>query len=126
MSRAGRRRIRCILVAVAIACLVAAPGNAGDAFLPAFGDLPLMEGLAPVADSETVFDTPAGRIVEAYAAGTVSRERAERFYATTLPQLGWRRQTAHVFRREEESLTIEYRQKGKTLTVRFMLAPARR
>jgi len=125
VSRAGRW-IRYSLAAVAIACLAAATGNAGDAFLPAFGDLPLMDGLAPVADSETVFDTPDGRIVEAYAAGTVSRDRAERFYATTLPQLGWRRQTAYVFRREDETLTIEFRQKGKTLTVRFMLAPARR
>lgn len=126
MRGGGLLRTACVLAAFAFGCLAAAAGNAKDAFLPAFGDLPLMEGLSPVPDSETVFDTPTGRIVEAYAAGAVSRDRAERFYATTLPQLGWRRQKAHVFRREEETLTIEFKKKGKTLTVRFMLAPARR
>ena len=36
-----------------------------------------------------VFDTPAGRIVEAVASGAVTRDEVLAFYAETLPQLGW-------------------------------------
>src|SRR3546814_8691143 len=52
-------------------------------------DLPLMPGLAEIADAATVFDAPQGRIVESYAAGTVAAAEIRSFYAQTLPQLGW-------------------------------------
>ena len=105
-------------------CAIAITALAGDGFLTGFGDLPLMKNLAPVPDSETVFDTPAGRIVEGYAAGEVPRESVETFYRKSLPQLGWRRTKPNVYRREGETLTIELKKRGRTLTVRFMLAPA--
>lgn len=115
---------RPILAALLLCAVAGAAFAADEKFLSGFGDLPLMKGLAAVPDSETVFDTPDGRIVEAYAAGKVSRESAAAFYRRSLPQLGWRRVKANVYRREEEMLTIEFRTRGGTLTVRFMLAPA--
>lgn len=118
------RRLRIKLAALAILFFATAAGAAGDAFLAGFGDLPLMKGLAAVPDSETVFDTPAGRIVEAYAAGEVPREAAESFYRRSLPQLGWRQVKPNLYQREEETLAIEFEERGGTLTVRFMLSPA--
>lgn len=105
--------------------MLAAAARAGDSFLAGFGDLPLMKGLAAAPDSETVFDTPAGRIVEGYAVGPVLRKPVETFYKKTLPQLGWQPVKPNVYRREKETLTIEFKKRGNTLTVRFMLAPVR-
>src|SRR3546814_2954347 len=75
-------------------------------------DLPLMPGLAEIADAATVFDAPQGRIVESYAAGTVAAAEIRSFYAQTLPQLGWTAVDAGQagpleFRREGERLTLE-------------------
>jgi hypothetical protein len=124
VTREARIRVRALFAALSICIPMLAAAAADSDFLSGFGDLPLMKGLAAVADSETVFDTPDGRIVEAYAAGRVSRERVESFYRKSLPQLGWRREKRNVYRREEERLTIEFKTRGETLTVRFMLAPA--
>jgi len=121
MIRGARLRM---LVAILVVCAASAAATAESGFLSGFGGLPLMKGLAAVPDSETVFDTPDGRIVEAYAAGRVSRGSVETFYRRSLPQLGWRQEKPNVYRREEERLTLEFKTRGKTLTVRFMLAPA--
>ena len=91
-------------------------------------DLPLMPGLEEDAQGRMVFDTAAGRIVEAYASGAVSRAQVLDFYAATLPQLGWRREGEAAFRREDEILVLEF-SAGKAgsapaLTVRFALSPA--
>jgi hypothetical protein len=124
MTRVAQAWTRRTVTALAF-CMLAAAALAGDTFLAGFGDLPLMKGLAAAPDSETVFDTPAGRIVEGYAVGAVSRDSVETFYRKSLPQLGWRRVKPNVYRREEETLTIELTKRGESLTVRFMLAPMR-
>lgn len=123
MSRLTATWARTLMVLAVCAFAVVAAAAEEDKFVAGFGDLPLMKGLAAVPDSETVFDTPAGRIVESYAAGEVARGSVEAFYRKSLPQLGWRRVKADVYRREEETLTIEYKNRGETLTVHFMLAP---
>ncbi|HEC14522.1 MAG TPA: hypothetical protein ENI72_02080 [Rhodospirillales bacterium] len=95
-------------------------------------DLPLMEGLAEAPGGALVFDTPGGRIVEAYASGDVLRNDVLGFYAATLPQLGWKRVRDTVFRRENETLRLEFTaldaMSGKEtgVTVRFALSPKRR
>ncbi len=103
---------------------------AGDriAFVTAIDDLPLMPGLIEASDDAMVFDAPAGRIVEAYASGAVSRNQVLEFYARTLPQLGWQRAGDGRFRREGEILKLEFPDGGAQapdLTVRFALSPAR-
>lgn len=84
-----------------------------------------MPGLTAAPDATTVFDTPAGRIVqaEARAAGGTEGE-VRRFYGQTLPALGWRAVDARSFEREGESLHISVtRRSGGGLTVRFDIRP---
>ena len=99
-----------------------AAAAAGE-FLAGFDDLPVMPGLAPVKEAGIVFDTPSGRIVEGYAAGAVGRQKVQRFYEKTLPQLGWAKTGRNEFRREGEKLTMDFKGKDGALTVRFTLSP---
>ena len=109
------------------AVLAAAVGAAAqERFVGGTEDLPLMAGLSEVSRRGMVFDTPAGRIVEAYARGPVSRDQVLDFYAATLPQLGWRPDGAASFRREDEVLKLSFPSTdGGGLMVLFTLAPAR-
>jgi hypothetical protein len=111
--------------AVAIALLLAAalPALAADAFLKAAADLPLMPGLAEVEGAGVLFDKPDGRIVEAYAFGEVAAAAVRRFYAETLPQLGWRARGGMNFEREGERLTLTLGGRDGALTVRFDIVP---
>lgn len=105
--------------------LLAAPPAAAAGFVPGIEDLPLMPALSADADSEMVFDTPAGRIVQASATGTASREAVLKFYRETLPQLGWAPSGTGIFTRESEELRIEFAGGAPDpLTVKFSLKPA--
>jgi hypothetical protein len=121
------------LLAASFGLAPAAPGawagaeeaRAG-AFLSGFEDLPLMPGLSEVAGAGVVFDTPSGRIVEAYAEGSVTSAEVAAFYARTLPQLGWQEAGAGEFRRENEVLRLEISARdagAPPVTVRFYLSP---
>ena len=116
-------------VALAGACGVGAGAqDAGIAFVSGIEDLPLMPGLKEVDETTMVFDTPGGRIVEAFASGPVSREQVVGFYAATLPQLGWATAGGTRFRREGETLELHFADApvgAGRLTVRFALAPAK-
>ena len=111
-----------------LACLVGfaltiAGARAAD-FVPGTEDVPLMPGLASVEGSSLVFDKPEGRIVESAAHGAVSRYDVTRFYAQSLPPLGWRRVgTATSWRREGEKLRLDFRGTDGDLTVGFSLSP---
>jgi hypothetical protein len=76
-------------------------------YLKAVSDLPLADGLKEQADKATVFDTPIGRIVNAYATGNVKPEAVLDFYDATLPALGWDRQKAGTYHRKNEILKID-------------------
>ncbi len=105
----------------------------GGGFVGGMEDLPLMAGLTEISGAGMVFDTPAGRVVEVFASGTVSRTRVIAFYAATLPQLGWRQDAETLFYREGERLVLEFPQSAvagtaaapvtDTVTVRFVLSP---
>ena len=106
--------------------LVAAPLTAqADGFVPGTEDLPLMPGLVSVPASAVVFDKPEGRIVESTAHGDVTRYAVTRFYAQTLPQLGWHHVagTAAAWTRARERLKLDFRGRDGDLTVNFMIAP---
>lgn len=96
-------------------------------FVAGLEDLPLMPGLSTLEDAAVVFDTPQGRIVEAFATGAVSRAAIEAFYAETLPQLGWTQADGGSWRREGEALRLEFvegsENRGQGLIVRFALSP---
>ena len=83
-----------------------APASAAE-YLKAVSDLPLADGLKEQADKATVFDTPLGRIVNAYATGNVKPEAVFDFYDATLPALGWDRQKTGTYHRKNEILKID-------------------
>jgi hypothetical protein len=112
-------RFACFLIAL---LLVIAPARAGDAFVEGFEDLPLAPGLVNLPEAGTGFDKPTGRIVVAYASGKTSRSAVEKFYSTTLPQLGWTREGG-AYLRDGERLTIEILGAEGGVTVRYTLAP---
>jgi hypothetical protein len=115
-----------LAIFLAIAPAGAPAGEGGIAFVGGIEDLPLMPGLGEVADTGMAFDTPAGRIVEAFARGPVSRAQVMSFYGATLPQLGWSPVGATRFRREGETLELHFPPSPGAaghLTVRFALTP---
>ena len=114
---------------LAMLCVILAPltAFAGEAFLTAIEDVPLAPGLTEAAGGGMVFDSPSGRIVEAAATGRAAAEQVAKFYAETLPQLGWQETGGLTFRRDTEILRISIEPGRGTalLTVRFILTPNR-
>lgn len=111
-------------LALLLAMAAAAAGAAeGTVFVSGIDDLPLMAGLRETEGSALVFDSPAGRIVEAEAAGAVSRDEVVRFYRATLPELGWKPEGDTAFSRQRESLRLEITGGAGALAVKFILAP---
>jgi hypothetical protein len=85
-----------------------------------------------MAGQSVVFDAPGGRVVEAWAEGAVSPAAVLAFYGSTLPQLGWTASAPDLFRREGETLRVEFPPAGQpsvtpaaagALRVRFYLSP---
>ena len=104
--------------------VLAATAGRAEQFLAGLEDVPVMPGVEVVGNAGVAFDSPAGRIVEAYATGAVTRDAVRSYYRTTLPQLGWTRTGPLEFSREGERLTIELLgQSRPPLTVRFELGP---
>lgn len=105
--------------------LGSAPAHGADdeKFLSTIEDLPLMPGLAEDDSRALVFEAPAGRIAEAFAAGEVGRDAVVGFYRETLPQLGWTAENDTRFVREGEVLSLAIENLGPRTTVRFSLAP---
>ena len=102
---------------------LAAFAPASAVFLSNLDDIPLMEGLTERKDLAVSFDKPEGRIVEAQAEGRLSAAAVAKFYAATLPQLGWRVQGANHFMRESEELRLSINTVNQLVIVRFALSP---
>lgn len=109
-------------------CLAALPasaqGAAGDgAYVAGIPDLPLMPGLTALPDGGLVFDKPGGRIVEAFARGSVAPQSVLAFYDQTLPQLGWQPEGRGAYAREGERLELDLGHDARGTTVHFRLFP---
>lgn len=122
------RRISPVAVFVMAVALLISAGFVGPAFavtyLSAIADLPLPDGLAEQADKSTVFDAPLGRIITAYASGTVDADDVRDFYDDALPPLGWEKTGEGSFRRKAEVLKIDVLggQGGSPVNVSFTLS----
>ena len=109
-------------------CCFSFSGMATDSvFMSGFEDLPLMNGLKQSEDTALTFDSPGGRIIEAYAqSDEIEKQKIMDFYDKTLPQLGWTRlkkkskSNSFSYIREGEELTISV-DDGTPATVRFEL-----
>jgi len=97
--------------------------SAGHAYVGGIPDLPLMPGLQELPDSGLVFDKPGGRIVEAFAQGSMTPEAVAAFYEETLPQLGWRHEGRGAYLREGERLELGVGREAGRTTVHFRLFP---
>ncbi|KAA5607237.1 hypothetical protein F1188_00245 [Roseospira marina] len=98
----------------------------GAAFVRGTEDVPLMAGLREVPERGVVFESPGGRIVEAWAVGYLPPDTVRQFYRDSLPQLGWQVSGDLIFRREGEVLTLDFPAgPDSPLTVRFRIAPGR-
>jgi len=121
------RTVLCIALFCSVAAVIptqhANRALAAD-FLAGFADLPLMPGLSAVEEAGLVFDSPSGRIAEAYASGETDRHTVTEFYRKTLPALGWVSKAENRFEREGEELIIDFFEGGSGITVRFTTAPA--
>jgi phosphotransferase system glucose/maltose/N-acetylglucosamine-specific IIC component len=92
-------------------------------FLAAAVDVPLMSGLTEVEGLGVVFDKPNGRIVEAYAVGSLTAALVEEYYSASLPQFGWQPQGERLFERQGERLRLTIGGHDGALTVRFDITP---
>lgn len=115
--------IRFLALVLAV-CVATASGPAcAGGFLGTYEDLPLAPGLTEIEGAGVSFDSPNGRIVEAYARGTAPVADILRFYAATLPQLGWTRESDTVYRRESEVLRLAPAADRGGVTIHFAVAP---
>lgn len=92
-------------------------------FLTAVDDLPLMAGLTELVDEAVYFDTPKGRIVEAYAVGDIKKDDILTYYKDSLPALGWKRTAHGTYMRDGEYLSVLVSVEDDTAVVRFSLSP---
>jgi hypothetical protein len=117
-------RSKLLALAISAAFLVLPAGvSAESGFLDDVDDLPLAPGLVEDPAARVVFDKPAGRIVEAAASGAVSAGAVTRFYAQTLPGLGWTARAGDAWVRGDEVLRLQVEQAGPPVIVRFSIAP---
>lgn len=121
------KRFTTFLTAVVLAVYLSpAAAWSAETFVYGFEDLPLMRGLSQVAGNSVLFDTPQGRIVQASATGALTQAAVLKFYAETLPQLGWTRVAEDEFQREGEMLKLEFDNAAPELEVRFLVEPVSR
>ena len=100
-----------------------APAADRTAFVAGVEDLPLVPGMKVVSDTVVAFDAAAGRIVEAYAIGPLTKRSVLDFYGQSLPQLGWTTERPDRFVRQGEALQLDFFGRDLQLTVRFTVAP---
>lgn len=101
--------------------------KADPLFFETLYDVPVMDGLIPLADLALSFDKPDGRISEAGAMmGSQSQMTVLNFYDQTLVQLGWKGVKEGVYTREAETLRISFEQVQKVKIVKFLLEPTKK
>ena len=104
--------------------LITKISNTEPKFIPGVNGLPLVTGLVLMPGRNIIFDTPEGRIIEAFADGKISPNNILAFYKDTLPQLGWIVKSKNEFERENEVLRIEVSANKKNQSiVRFFITP---
>jgi hypothetical protein len=111
-----------LFTSLAFAFLLGAAPALAQQFVPGTEDVPLMKELKPVDGSDLVFDKPEGRIIEASARGKVTKAAVRSFYASTLPQLGWK-VAGESWTRETETLHLDFAGHDGDLWVTFTLLP---
>jgi hypothetical protein len=114
----------CLLLALAAPALGTSAGRAQETrYFEELPDLPVMAGLSEAQAAGVAFDKPGGRILTLYAYGPAEPAEVQRFYAETLPALGWQRAGEAAWVRAGERLALEIDTLGGETVARFTLAP---
>jgi hypothetical protein len=121
----------CIIMFLMVAFGTLAPTVSNGAenrpiFFSGIEDLPLAPGLHEIRGEGLIYDTSAGRIVQAYAQGRGTVESIVKFYQVTLPQLGWQVLGKTTFRREAETLEFKVSRAPRGARLAVRLTPAER
>lgn len=99
--------MRLFLLTFFLLCAAPFSVHAGTVFFADLPDVPVMPGLQEQAGDQVNFDHAAGRVVETSAYGVgVTLIQAQRFYAQTLPELGWVKAAPGVYTRGKEELRV--------------------
>ncbi|MBN2752864.1 MAG: hypothetical protein JXQ84_09170 [Rhodospirillaceae bacterium] len=120
MHKTAKKALRATAIVMMLALAVPSAAFA-QAFLRGHEDLPLLAGLTQDRDSVMVFDTPQGRVVEAFAQTPEPATKVLAAYASALPQMGWSKVSAEKFVRNSEILTFEVVAKGPPTVIRILL-----
>lgn len=80
---------------------------AGTTYFSAFPELPLAPHLSEDPISAVRFDKPEGRIIALQAAGPAQAVDIQKFYADTLPALGWAPAGDNRYSRAKETLVLD-------------------
>lgn len=93
-------------------------------FFHALNDVPVMPGMRELVDESLNFDKPEGRIISVTAVSdTLAPAAIKNFYQEALPQLGWKAESAGVFFRENERLSLIVEQKEGVSIARLQISP---
>ena len=93
---------------------------AGPDFVPGIKGLPIIPGFAVIPETQVVFNSAIGRIVEVSLSGRLSATKVLLYYADTLPQLGWKRASKYKFIRDSEVLKLSvFQRKENIVNIRF-------
>lgn len=88
-------------------------------------ELPVPNGFVEKESSNSSFDTVSGRIVDVVYEGKGSLDNIKKYYEDTLPELGWKKQTLNLYKREEETLQLKMeRNGGNTILLNFVIRPS--
>ena len=115
--------MRKMIVLAALALISVPAGLSAAGFFSSIDDLPLAPGLTEIVEEGVEFESPAGRIVTAVAAGDVSPDAVRAFYRKALPPLGWMPAPGDTYRREGEVLTLRLDSEGKTAKLMIRVVP---
>ena len=92
-------------------------------FVEGIDDLPIFGNMKNNKESLVFFDTNEGRLIKTEIYGEAELEQAKRFYDSILPNLGWKAEESDSFKREKETLIINYKANKKNLLIVFKILP---
>ena len=115
------RRKLCI-ASVFVGLTLSVPATARS-FFSQIEDLPLAPGMEEVGPASLFFQSASGRIVVAVARGEEKIFVLRRFYAKSLPPLGWHFVQTGIYRRNSEMLKIRFQEVSGKVSIYLHIVP---
>ena len=123
MQLFNRRKLGIVSVFVGLALSVSATARS---FFSQIEDLPIAPGMEEVGPAGLFFQSASGRIVVAVARGEEKISVIRRFYAKSLPPLGWHFVQTGIYRRNSEMLKIRFQQASGKVSIYLHIVPIKK